>query len=154
MRKKIISELRQKMEKNVNEISSFKIKDRERQNVFLELEEKSNKLLKIEGEFKLMKVDYDRINKEFSDLKQKYEEIIQLNNDLENKNRNLENKLSTTIQTKNEEITYLQQKIQKKEDDYVNDDTLNDPNKILKITSDNISELIQLVNTKFENIKN
>ena len=151
---KIISELRQKMEKNVNEISSFKIKDRERQNVFLELEEKSNKLLKIEGEFKLMKVDYDRINKEFSDLKQKYEEIIQLNNDLENKNRNLENKLSTTIQTKNEEITYLQQKIQKKEDDYVNDDTLNDPNKLLKITSDNISELIQLVNSKFENIKN
>ena len=54
------------MEKNVNEISSFKIKDRERQNVFLELEEKSNKLLKIEGEFKLMKVDYDRVNKEFS----------------------------------------------------------------------------------------
>ena len=151
---KIISELRQKMEKNVNEISSFKIKDRERQNVFLELEEKSNKLLKIEGEFKLMKVDYDRVNKEFSNLKQKYEEIIQLNNDLENKNRNLENKLSTTIQTKNEEITYLQQKIQKKEDDYVNDDTLNDPNKLLKITSDNISELIQLVNTKFENIKN
>ena len=93
-----------------------------------------------------MKVDYDRINKEFSDLKQKYEEIIQLNNDLENKNRNLENKLSTTIQTKNEEITYLQQKIQKKEDDYVNDDTLNDPNKLLKIKSDNISELIQLVN--------
>ena len=146
---KIISELRQKMEKNVNEISSFKIKDRERQNVFLELEEKSNKLLKIEGEFKLMKVDYDRINKEFSDLKQKYEEIIQLNNDLENKNNNLENKLSTTIQTKNEEITYLQQKIQKKEDDYVNDDTLNDPNKLLKITSDNISELIQLVKIKY-----
>ena len=33
------------MEKNINEISSFKIKDRERQNVFWELEEKSNKFL-------------------------------------------------------------------------------------------------------------
>ena len=142
------------MEKNVNEISSFKIKDRDRENVVLELDEKSNKLLKIEGELKLMKVDYDRINKEYSNLKKKYEEIIQLNTDLENENRNLENKLSTTIQAKNEEITYLQQKVQKKEDDYVNDDTLNDPNKLLKITSDNISELIQLVNTKFENIKN
>ena len=150
---KIISELRQKMEKNVNEISSFKIKDRDRENVVLELDEKSNKLLKIEGELKLMKVDYERINKEYSNLKKKYEEIIQLNTDLENENRNLENKLSTTIQAKNEEITYLQQKVQKKENDYVNDDTLNDPNKILKITSDNISELIQLVNSKFENIK-
>ena len=68
---KIISELRQKMEKNVNEISSFKIKDRDRENVVLELDEKSNKLLKIEGELKLMKVDYDRINKEYSNLKKK-----------------------------------------------------------------------------------
>ena len=150
---KIIAELRQKMEKNINEISSFKIKDRDRQNVVLELDEKSNKLLKIEGELKLMKVDYERLNKEYSNLKQKYEEIIQLKTDLENENRNLENKLSTTIQAKNEEITYLQQKVQKKEDDYVNDDTLNDPNKLLKITSDNISELTQLVNSKFENIK-
>ena len=152
-KEKTINELRQKLEKNINELSSLQIKQREIKNVVSELEEKSTKLLKVEGELKLMKVDFERINKEYNLLKEKNEELIALNTEFETKNRNLENKLLTSEQEKNEEIEYLQQKLQKRENDFVNEESLKDPNKILKITSDNISELIQLVNTKFSNIK-
>ena len=152
-KEKTINELRQKLEKNTNELSSLQIKQREIKNVVSELEEKSTKLLKVEGELKLMKVDFERINKEYNLLKEKNEELIALNTEFETKNRNLENKLLTSEQEKNEEIEYLQQKLQKRENDFVNEESLKDPNKILKITSDNISELIQLVNTKFSNIK-
>ena len=152
-KEKTINELRQKLEKSSNELSSLQIKEREIKNVVSELEEKSTKLLKVEGELKLMKVDFERINKEYNLLKEKNEELIALNTEFETKNRNLENKLLTSEQEKNEEIEYLQQKLQKRENDFVNEESLKDPNKILKITSDNISELIQLVNTKFSNIK-
>ena len=152
-KEKTINELRQKLEKSSNELSSLQIKQREIKNVVSELEEKSTKLLKVEGELKLMKVDFERINKEYNLLKEKNEELIALNTEFETKNRNLENKLLTSEQEKNEEIEYLQQKLQKRENDFVNEESLKDPNKILKITSDNISELIQLVNTKFSNIK-
>ena len=152
-KEKTINELRQKLEKSSNELSSLQIKQREIKNVVSELEEKSTKLLKVEGELKLMKVDFERINKEYNLLKEKNEELIALNTEFETKNRNLENKLLKKEQEKNEEIEYLQQKLQKRENDFVNEESLKNPNKILKITSDNISELIQLVNTKFSNIK-
>lgn len=154
-KEKMLNDLKTKIEKYENNVSAMKVKEQERESIFVELDEKANRLMKIEAELKLMKIDYEQVKKEYDALKIKSDEISLKNVELENKTRNLENKLLTSEQAKKEEINYLEAKLRKCEEDYVNnsENQKDDPDKILKITSDNIVELNKYVTQKFESIQ-
>lgn len=154
-KEKMLNEYKEKIEKYENNLSALKVKEQDKESIYGELDEKTNRLLKVEQEFQLVKIDYEHVKKELDALKIKNDEMNLKNIELENKSRNLENKLLTTEQAKKEEINYLEAKLRKCEEDYVSnsESQKEDPDKILKITSDNVAELTKYVTQKFESIQ-
>ena len=154
-KEKMLNEYKEKIEKYENNLSALKVKEQDKESIYGELDEKTNRLLKVEQEFQLVKIDYEHVKKELDALKIKNDEMNLKNVELENKSRNLENKLLTTEQAKKEEINYLEAKLRKCEEDYVSnsESQKEDPDKILKITSDNVAELTKYVTQKFESIQ-
>ena len=154
-KEKMLNEYKEKIEKYENNLSALKVKEQDKESIYGELDEKTNKLLKVEQEFQLVKIDYEHVKKELDALKIKNDEMNLKNVELENRSRNLENKLLTSEQAKKEEINYLEAKLRKCEEDYVSnsENQKEDPDKILKITSDNVAELTKYVTQKFESIQ-
>jgi serine/threonine protein kinase len=155
---KIIAELRNKIVKSSNQVSSLKVKNQETENIYQELDEKSNELMKFQSDYNLLNVDYKQAQKENNLLKKKNEDLNNKFIEIENKNRTLENQLNTLEQSKQQEIEYLNQKIKKYEDEYLNSESSainsNNSEKIIQLTRDNINELKLYTEKNFEIISN
>ena len=105
-KEKMLNEYKEKIEKYENNLSALKVKEQDKESIYGELDEKTNKLLKVEQEFQLVKIDYEHVKKELDALKIKNDEMNLKNVELENRSRNLENKLLTSEQAKKEEINF------------------------------------------------
>ena len=154
---KLILNLKEKLEKTESNISALRVREQERESIFSELDDKTNKLCSVQSELNLIKIDLEQQRKENILLKQKNDELSTKNIELDNKTRTLESKLLTTDQQKKEEISYLEAKLRRCEEEYMNNSEnaiKEDPDKLIKITSDNISDLSKFVSQKFDNIQN
>ena len=129
-----------------------------------DLEQKNNKLLKLESENKLLKIDNMKLNKENNILKTKYEELINEKKEFNIKLKNAEIKIRNLEETKDEEIQNLENKLKEFEDNYINNANTNinlnnntlitNQQKISQLTKNKIEELFSLINSKIPALEN
>ena len=159
-----IKELRKALEKSKNELMNYKEKVQTQDVITSDLEQKNNKLLKLESENKLLKIDNMKLNKENNILKTKYEELINEKKEYNIKIKNAEIKIRNLEETKDEEIQNLENKLKEFEDNYINNANTNinlnnntlitNQQKISKLTKNKIEELFALINSKIPALEN
>ena len=159
-----IKDLRKTLEKIKNEFMNLKEKSREQDLITNDLEQKNNKLLKLESDNKLLKIDNIKLTKENNILKAKYEELINEKREYETKIKNFEIKIKTIEETKNEEIQNLENKLKEFEDNYINNESTNininnnsiitNQQKISQLTKDKIEELFSVIKSKIPALEN
>ena len=159
-----IKDLRKALEKIKNEFSNLKEKSREQDLITNDLEQKNNKLLKLESDNKFLKIDNMKLTKENNILKTKYEELINEKKEYDMKIKNMEIKLRNIEETKNEEIQNLENKLKEFEDNYINNEAMNlninknsiisNQQKISQLTKDKIEELFSMIKNKIPALEN
>ena len=161
-----IKEMRKALEKSKNELMNLKEKIQTQDIITSDLDQKNNKLLKLESENKLLKIDNIKLNKENSVIKAKYEELINDKKEYETRLKNAENKIRNLEEAKNEEILNLENKLKEFEDNYINNENTNininmnnntvisNQQKISQLTKNKIEELFSLINTKIPSLEN
>jgi hypothetical protein len=159
-----IKDLRKALEKIKNEFSNLKEKSREQDLITNDLEQKNNKLLKLESDNKFLKIDNMKLTKENNILKTKYEELINEKKEYDMKIKNMEIKLRNIEETKNEEIQKLENKLKEFEDNYINNEAMNlninknsiisNQQKISQLTKDKIEELFSVIKNKIPALEN
>ena len=159
-----IKDLRKALEKIKNEFSNIKEKSREQDLITNDLEQKNNKLLKLESDNKFLKIDNMKLTKENNILKTKYEELINEKKEYDMKIKNMEIKLRNIEETKNEEIQNLENKLKEFEDNYINNEAMNlninknsiisNQQKISQLTKDKIEELFSVIKNKIPALEN
>ena len=159
-----IKDLRKALEKIKNEFSNLKEKSREQDLITNDLEQKNNKLLKLESDNKFLKIDNMKLTKENNILKTKYEELINEKKEYDIKIKNMEIKLRNIEETKNEEIQNLENKLKEFEDNYINNEAMNlninknsiisNQQKISQLTKDKIEELFSVIKNKIPALEN
>ena len=158
-----IKELKKAVEKFRNDLLSMKEKNREQENIYNEMEIKSNRLMKLESENKLLQIDYTKVNKDCQTIKSKYDELFNKYEELKIKYKNTESRLRNIEENKNEEIQNLEQKLKEFEDNYINNENmsvnsansiLSNQSKISQLTKSKIEELFNLINNKLPQIQN
>ena len=159
-----IKELRKALEKSKNELMNYKEKVQTQDVITSDLEQKNNKLLKLESENKLLKIDNMKLNKENNILKTKYEELINEKKEYNIKIKNAEIKIRNLEETKDEEIQNLENKLKEFEDNYINNANTNinlnnntlitNQQKISQLTKNKIEELFALINSKIPALEN
>ena len=159
-----IKELRKALEKNKTELLNYKEKVQTQDVITSDLEQKNNKLMKLESENKLLKIDNMKLNKENNILKTKYEELINEKKEYNIKIKNAEIKIRNLEDTKNEEIQNLENKLKEFEDNYINNANTNinlnnnvlitNQQKISQLTKNKIEELFSLINSKIPALEN
>ena len=159
-----IKDLRKALEKIKNEFSYLKEKSREQDLITNDLEQKNNKLLKLESDNKFLKIDNMKLTKENNILKTKYEELINEKKEYDMKIKNMEIKLRNNEETKNEEIQNLENKLKEFEDNYINNEAMNlninknsiisNQQKISQLTKDKIEELFSVIKNKIPALEN
>ena len=159
-----IKDLRKALEKIKNEFSYLKEKSREQDLITNDLEQKNNKLLKLESDNKFLKIDNMKLTKENNILKTKYEELINEKKEYDIKIKNMEIKLRNIEETKNEEIQNLENKLKEFEDNYINNEAMNlninknsiisNQQKISQLTKDKIEELFSVIKNKIPALEN
>ena len=159
-----IKDLRKALEKIKNEFSNLKEKSREQDLITNDLEQKNNKLLKLESDNKFLKIDNMKLAKENNILKTKYEELINEKKEYDMKIKNMEIKLRNIEETKNEEIQNLENKLKEFEDNYINNEAMNlninknsiisNQQKISQLTKDKIEELFSVIKNKIPALEN
>ena len=159
-----IKELRKALEKNKTELLNYKEKVQTQDVITSDLEQKNNKLIKLESENKLLKIDNMKLNKENNILKTKYEELINEKKEYNIKIKNAEIKIRNLEDTKNEEIQNLENKLKEFEDNYINNANTNinlnnnvlitNQQKISQLTKNKIEELFSLINSKIPALEN
>ena len=159
-----IKDLRKALEKIKNEFSNLKEKSREQDLITNDLEQKNNKLLKLESDNKFLKIDNMKLTKENNILKTKYEELINEKKEYDMKIKNMEIKLRNNEETKNEEIQNLENKLKEFEDNYINNEAMNlninknsiisNQQKISQLTKDKIEELFSVIKNKIPALEN
>ena len=159
-----IKDLRKALEKIKNEFSNLKEKSREQDLITNDLEQKNNKLLKLESDNKFLKIDNMKLTKENNILKTKYEELINEKKEYDMKIKNMEIKLRNIEETKNEEIQNLENKLKEFEDNYINNEAMSlninknsiisNQQKISQLTKDKIEELFSVIKNKIPALEN
>ena len=159
-----IKDLRKALEKIKNEFSNLKEKSLEQDLITNDLEQKNNKLLKLESDNKFLKIDNMKLTKENNILKTKYEELINEKKEYDMKIKNMEIKLRNIEETKNEEIQNLENKLKEFEDNYINNEAMNlninknsiisNQQKISQLTKDKIEELFSVIKNKIPALEN
>ena len=159
-----IKDLRKALEKIKNEFSNIKEKSREQDLITNDLEQKNNKLIKLESDNKFLKIDNMKLTKENNILKTKYEELINEKKEYDMKIKNMEIKLRNNEETKNEEIQNLENKLKEFEDNYINNEAMNlninknsiisNQQKISQLTKDKIEELFSVIKNKIPALEN
>ena len=159
-----IKDLRKALEKIKSEFSNLKEKSREQDLITNDLEQKNNKLLKLESDNKFLKIDNMKLTKENNILKTKYEELINEKKEYDMKIKNMEIKLRNIEETKNEEIQNLENKLKEFEDNYINNEAMNlninknsiisNQQKISQLTKDKIEELFSVIKNKIPALEN
>ena len=159
-----IKDLKKALEKIKNEFSNLKEKSREQDLITNDLEQKNNKLLKLESDNKFLKIDNMKLTKENNILKTKYEELINEKKEYDMKIKNMEIKLRNIEETKNEEIQNLENKLKEFEDNYINNEAMNlninknsiisNQQKISQLTKDKIEELFSVIKNKIPALEN
>ena len=159
-----IKDLRKALEKIKNEFSYLKEKSREQDLITNDLEQKNNKLIKLESDNKFLKIDNMKLTKENNILKTKYEELINEKKEYDMKIKNMEIKLRNIEETKNEEIQNLENKLKEFEDNYINNEAMNlninknsiisNQQKISQLTKDKIEELFSVIKNKIPALEN
>ena len=159
-----IKDLRKALEKIKNEFSNIKEKSREQDLITNDLEQKNNKLIKLESDNKFLKIDNMKLTKENNILKTKYEELINEKKEYDIKIKNMEIKLRNIEETKNEEIQNLENKLKEFEDNYINNEAMNlninknsiisNQQKISQLTKDKIEELFSVIKNKIPALEN
>ena len=158
-----INELKRALEKARRDIVDMKEKNREQEAIYTDMETKSNRLMKLESENKLLKIDLTKMTKDNQTLKSKFEELNNKYEELKVKYKNNEARLKSIEENKNEEIQNLEQKLKEFEDNYINNENSNINNtnnilsnqtKISQLTKNKIEELFTVINNKFPIIQN
>ena len=158
-----IKELKKAVEKFRNDLLSMKEKNREQENIYNEMETKSNRLMKLESENRLLQIDYTKVNKDCQTIKSKYDDLFNKYEELKIKYKNSESRLRNIEENKNEEIQNLEQKLKEFENNYINNEnmSINNANSILlnqskisQLTKGKIEELFHLINNKLPQIQN
>ena len=159
-----LKDLRKALEKAKAELMNLKERVQTQDVKTLDLEQKNNKLMKLESENKLLKIDNLKLNKENNILKSKYEEMANEKKEYEIKIRNAENKIRDLGLSKNEEIQNLENKLKEFEDNYINNANTNinlnnntlitNQQKISQLTKNKIEELFSLINSKIPALEN
>ena len=158
-----INELKRALEKARRDIVDMKEKNREQEAIYTDMETKSNRLMKLESENKLLKIDLTKMTKDNQTLKSKFEELNNKYEELKVKYKNNEARLKSIEENKNEEIQNLEEKLKEFEDNYINNENSNINNtnnilsnqtKISQLTKNKIEELFTVINNKFPIIQN
>ena len=159
-----IKELRKALEKNKKELINLKEKIQTQDIMTNDLEQKSNKLMNLESENKVIKLENMKLSKENNILKAKYEELINEKKENEIKLRNVELKMKNLEETKNEEIQNLENKLKETEDNYINNENINinlnnntiitQQQKISQLTKNKIEELFSIIKSKIPALEN
>ena len=158
-----IKELKKAVEKFRNDLSNMREKNREQEILFNEMEIKTNRLMKLESDNKLLKIDYTKVNKDCQTIKSKYDELFNKYEELKQKYKASETRLRNIEENKNEEIKNLEQKLKEFEDNYINNENMNINNtnsilsnqsKISQLTKNKIEELFNIINNKLPQIQN
>ena len=159
-----IKDLRKALEKIKNDFLNLKEKSREQDYITNDLEQKNNKLIKLESDNKLLKIDNMKLTKENNIIKNKYEELINEKREYDIKIKNYEIKIKNLEENKNEEIQNLENKLKEFEDNYINNESTNininnntlitNQQKISQLTKDKIEELFSVINNKIPALEN
>ena len=158
-----IKELKKAVEKFRNDLSNMREKNREQEILFNEMEIKTNRLMKLESDNKLLKIEYTKVNKDCQTIKSKYDELFNKYEELKQKYKTSETRLRNIEENKNEEIQNLEQKLKEFEDNYINNENMNINNtnsiisnqsKISQLTKNKIEELFSVINNKLPQIQN
>ena len=155
-----INELKKALEKARNDIMNMKDKNKEQENIFKDMEQRTNQLMKLESENKLLKIDITKLNKESNVLKSKNDELFNKYEELKIKYKNNESRTRNLEESKNEEIRILETKLKEFEDNYINNvnsnmnnSVLSNQSKISQLTKDKIEELFNIIQSKFPMIQ-
>ena len=158
-----INELKRALEKARKDIANMKEKNREQEAIYTDMETKSNRLMKLESENKLLKIDLTKMTKDNQTLKSKFDDLNNKYEELKVKYKNSEAKLKSIEESKNEEIQNLEEKLKEFEDNYINNENnninntnniLSNQTKISQLTKNKIEELFSVINNKFPSIQN
>ena len=158
-----INELKKAIEKFRNDLLNLKEKNREQENMYNDMEVKSNRLMKLESENKMLQIDYTKVNKDCQTIKSKYDELFNKYEELKIKYKNSESRLRNLEENKNEEIQNLEQKLKEFEDNYINNENMSvqstnsiisNQTKISQLTKNKIEELFNVINNKLPQIQN
>ena len=159
-----IKELRKVLEKTKNDFNNLKEKSLQQDLITNNLEQKNNKLIKLESDNKLLKIDNMKLTKENNIIKSKYEELINEKREYDIKIKNYEIKIKNLEENKNEEIQNLENKLKEFEDNYINNESSNininnntlitNQQKISQLTKDKIEELFSVINNKIPALEN
>ena len=159
-----IKELRKALEKSKNDFNNLKEKSLQQDLITNNLEQKNNKLIKLESDNKLLKIDNMKLTKENNIIKSKYEELINEKREYDIKIKNYEIKIKNLEENKNEEIQNLENKLKEFEDNYINNESSNininnntlitNQQKISQLTKDKIEELFSVINNKIPALEN
>ena len=153
-----INDLKRALEKSRNDLLNMKEKNREQEAIYNDMEIKSNRLMKLESDNKLLKIDFAKINKDFQTMKTKYDDLFNKYEEIKTKYKNSELRLKNVEENKNEEIKNLEEKLKDLEDNYINNENnninntnniLSNQSKISQLTKNKIEELFNVVNNKF-----
>ena len=154
-----INELKKALEKSRMDIQNMKEKNKEQEIIYNDMEVKSNRLMKLESENKLLKIDLTKLNKDSQVIKSKYDELYSKYEELKIKYKNNESRLRNMEENKNEEIKNLEEKLKDMEDNYINNENntnniLSNQAKISQLTKSKIEELFNMVNSRFPMLEN
>jgi serine/threonine protein kinase len=167
-RDKIIEELKNKIEKICNDEATLRIRDQERTSFINELDVKTKRLLEVESECNLKKNEFDQLEKQYRAIKENFEDIQMKNLTLDKNVNDLTQKLNKLDQEKQQEVMNLEMKLRIAEVNYVQDrgsinssngnsstfnDSGYDPERILQMTKEYLSELVQLIQSKYFKIE-
>ena len=164
MKSNQINELKRALEKSRKDLLNMKEKTKEQEAIYNDMESKSNRLMKLESENKLLKIDFTKITKDSQQLKSKFDELFNKYEELKIKYKNSETRLKNMEENKNEEIQNLESKLKEFEDNYINNENmsvntnansiLSNQAKISQLTKNKIEELFSIINNKLPALEN
>ena len=164
MKSNQINELKRALEKSRKDLLNMKEKTKEQEAIYNDMESKSNRLMKLESENKLLKIDFTKITKDSQQLKSKFDELFNKYEELKIKHKNSETRLKNIEENKNEEIQNLESKLKEFEDNYINNENmsvntnansiLSNQAKISQLTKNKIEELFSIINNKLPALEN
>ena len=164
MKSNQINELKRALEKSRKDLLNMKEKTKEQEAIYNDMESKSNRLMKLESENKLLKIDFTKITKDSQQLKSKFDELFNKYEELKIKYKNSETRLKNMEENKNEEIQNLESKLKEFEDNYINNENmsvntnansiLSNQAKISQLTKNKIEELFSIINNKLPTLEN